>query len=155
MSRCPTIPWLTSSFARRCREVAAATPGCWSTDFTLFRSSSQGRVRSSQVPCQPFVPMPCSQTPVGPPHLALSVFRFCPPVCRPGRPQRFILSRLNHTACALTVYASCRPLGRRRKTRFRWRAKPCRMGFYIPIELVWRVSLWRSPLPGLFLARSG
>jgi len=31
------------------------------------------------------------------------------------------LSRLYHTASVMAVYASCRPLGRLRKTRFRWR----------------------------------
>src|SRR5688572_6437094 len=63
------------------------------------------------------------------------------------------LSKLNHTAFALAVYASCRPLGRRRKTRFRWLAKPFRVGFFIPTEFVWRVSAVASPLPGFILAR--
>jgi hypothetical protein len=44
------------------------------------------------------------------------------------------LSKLNPTAFALAVYASCRPLGRRRKTRFRWLAKPCRVGLFMPTE---------------------
>ena len=63
------------------------------------------------------------------------------------------LSKLNHTAFALAVYASCRPLGRRRKTRFRWLAKPFRVGFLMPTEFVRRVSALASPLPGFILAR--
>ena len=31
-----------------------------------------------------------------------------------------MISELNRTASTLAVYASCRPLGRRRKTRFGW-----------------------------------
>ena len=42
---------------------------------------------------------------------------------------RVMLSGLNSTALVLTVYASSSPLRcRRRKTRFRWLAKPCRVG---------------------------
>jgi len=63
------------------------------------------------------------------------------------------LSGLNPTAFALAVYASCRPLGRRRKTRFRWLAKPFRVGFLIPTEFVRRVSAVASSLPGFILAR--
>jgi hypothetical protein len=42
---------------------------------------------------------------------------------------RVKLSRLNSTALVLAVYASSSPLRcRRRKTRFRWLARPCRVG---------------------------
>lgn len=46
-----------------------------------------------------------------------------------GSPLRS-LSRLMTTACTLAVYASQRPVaGPLRKTRFRWVANPCRVGF--------------------------
>src|SRR5271157_2354314 len=52
-----------------------------------------------------------------------------PPLCQRRRLQRVVLSRLNRTALALAVYASSSPLRcRRRKTRFRWLARPCRVG---------------------------
>src|ERR1700693_5965225 len=52
-----------------------------------------------------------------------------PPLCQRRRLQRVVLSRLNRTALALAIYASSSPLRcRRRKTRFRWLARPCRVG---------------------------
>ena len=76
-----------------------------------------------------------------------------PHITKSRTPEISLLTQLNHTAFALAVYASCRPHGRRRKTRFRWSAKPCRVGFLIPTEFVRRVSTVASPLPGLILAR--
>jgi hypothetical protein len=52
-----------------------------------------------------------------------------PPWRQQRRLQRVVLSRLNRTALALAVYASSSPLRCRRcKTRFRWLARPCRVG---------------------------
>ena len=94
--------------------------------------------------------LPCSKTPVGPPRQALHGVSVLPSHTGTSKaPATLCLSKLNHTAFALAVYASCRPLGRRRKTRFGWFAKPCPMGFFIPIEFVRRVSTIASPLPGL------
>ena len=71
-------------------------------------------------PENPTMPLPCSQIPAGPRRLAYLRRSGVAPVNSTSKaPARNILSRLNHTALAFTVYASCRPLGRRRKTRFR------------------------------------
>ena len=129
--------------------------GYCSTGLTLSSGVlSQGHLRFSQVSCESLVHLPCSQTPVGPPRQADYGVSVLPPHKRTTKaPAITGLSKLNHTAFALAVYASCRPLGRRRKTRFRWLAKPFRVGFYMPTEFVRRVSAVASPLPGLILAR--
>lgn len=112
---------------------------------------TRGHLRFSQVPCEPLVHLPCSQTPVGPPRQAMAAFRCCPRQQDGKDSSHTVLSRLYHTAFALAVYASCRPFERRRKTRFRWVANPCRMGFLMPIEFVRRVSAWRFPSPRAYL----
>jgi len=90
---------------------------------------SQGRLRFSQVPCEPLMHLPCSQTPAGPPRQANCGVSVLPSHKQTSKaPTITGLSKLNHTAFALTVYASCRPLGRRRKTRFRSLAKLFRTG---------------------------
>ena len=62
-------------------------------------------------------------------HLAGDGVPMLPPCCPRRRLPRVVLSRLNRTALALAVYASSSPLRcRRRKTRFRWLAGPCRVG---------------------------
>jgi len=62
-------------------------------------------------------------------HLADDGVPMLPPFCPRRRLPRVVLSRLNRTALALAVYASSSPLRcRRRKTRFRWLARPCRVG---------------------------
>jgi hypothetical protein len=62
-------------------------------------------------------------------HLATDGAPLLPPLCQRRGLQRVVLSGLNSTASALAVYASSSPLRcRRRKTRFRWLAKPCRVG---------------------------
>ena len=72
-------------------------------------------------------------------------------VLPPPRGQRRLrqqsISRLNHTASALAVYASCRHPWRRRKTRFRgWPTFPG--GILIPTEFRWRVlGLATRPSP--------
>ena len=67
-------------------------------------------------------------------------------------PGETLISWLNHTAFALAVYASCRPHGRLRKTRFRRFARPFRVSLSMPTEFARRVSVSASPLPGLVLA---
>ena len=54
----------------------------------------------------PTVRMPCSPTPVGPPRQAISARRYCLPLLSSRRLPRSPLTRLNHTACTLAVYAS-------------------------------------------------
>lgn len=50
----------------------------------------------------------------------ITAHRCCPPCHETVDPRRFChFSGLNRTALALAVYASCRPRGRRRKTRLR------------------------------------
>src|SRR5213078_2971625 len=66
---------------------------------------------------------------------------------------RVMLSRLNSTALALAVYASSSPLRcRRRKTRFRWLARPCRVGLAthrVPTKGFRDHSIIPSPFPEL------
>jgi hypothetical protein len=72
-------------------------------------------------PENPVMPLPCSQIPAGPRRLAC--LRRCgaaPANSTAKAPATNILSRLNPTALALAIYASCRPRGRLRKTHFRW-----------------------------------
>jgi len=89
------------------------------TGFILSGVVPKDEDGSHRFPGCPDVPLPCSWTPVGPnaPHrsgaLVLS------PLTKARRLQHECISRLDHTASVLAVYASCRPLGRRRKTRFR------------------------------------
>ena len=54
-----------------------------------------------------------------------AVLRCCSRCSDDESSSHFLISRLDDTALALAVYASCRPLGRLRKTRFRgWPAFP-------------------------------
>lgn len=53
----------------------------------------------------PIVLLPCSPTPVGPTHQAIRGAGTAPAVSTTKAPA-FVLSRLNHTASALAVYAS-------------------------------------------------
>ena len=53
----------------------------------------------------PIVLLPCSPTPVGPTHQAMQCVGAAPAVSTAKAPA-FVLSRLNHTASALAVYAS-------------------------------------------------
>jgi hypothetical protein len=53
----------------------------------------------------PIVLLPCSPTPVGPTHQAMQCVGAAPAVSTTKAPA-FVLSRLNHTASALAVYAS-------------------------------------------------
>ena len=90
----------------------------------------QGTCGSPKFPENPIVPMPCSRTPAEPRCLAFPAPRGCPPTTVRRGPQRpREISELYHTASALAVYASCRHLRRRRKTRFRGVANLSRVGF--------------------------
>jgi hypothetical protein len=60
----------------------------------------------------PIVLLPCSSTPVGPTHQAMRCVGAAPAVSTTKAPA-FVLSRLNHTASALAVYASQAGLPRR------------------------------------------
>ena len=73
----------------------------------------------------PIVPLPCSQTPAGPRRLAFPALGCCSRCSDDESSSDLIISRLYDMASALALYASCRPLGRLRKTRFRgWPAFP-------------------------------
>src|SRR5438477_7964472 len=55
----------------------------------------------------PVVNVPCSPTPVGPPRSATAALPCClPPNGKRRLPRQILISGLNHTACALAVYAS-------------------------------------------------
>jgi hypothetical protein len=143
------------AFARRRGEIATPTPGCCLTGLTLF------------------LPVPCPKDAFGSPKFPANPSCICPVLrLRPGLharlsrrfsvvlaqqegedPSDTSLSKLNHTAFALAVYASCRPLGRRRKTRFRWRINLPGGLFHAHRVHLESFTLSRSPLPGLLLAR--
>jgi hypothetical protein len=74
---------LDSSFFRspRVSGVPPAAPGRWSTGLASplrFFLSWRKSVGSLMFPENPFVRLPCSQTPVGSPRQALAAFRCCP-----------------------------------------------------------------------------
>ena len=78
------------------------------TRWRPLRYWSQDLVGSLMFPGNPLVPLPCSLTPVGPTSLTITGLRCCPrPHNNEGSSNTFI-SRLNHTALTLAVYASCR-----------------------------------------------
>lgn len=75
-----------------------------STRFRHFSAASRG---ISRVSVEPFVAMPCSQIPVGPQRLALSVSRCCPFLSiEEWTPTMWVISGFNRTALRLAVYAS-------------------------------------------------
>ena len=150
----PRYLGLISCFARRGEEIAATPPGCCSTGLTLCSGACpKDTFGSHKFPAIPSCIRPALRPRPSLHARLLAAFRCCPHAAKSRGPQRHhFLSWLNYTAFALAVYASCRPLGRRRKTRFGWFAKPSPMGFFIPIEFVRRVSTIASPLPGLLVA---
>jgi len=91
-------------------------PGLW----------SQGRVWVSHVPREPHCAFALFFDPGQTFAPSLPGARVLFPSVRQRKlQQRTVISRLIHTASALAVYASCRHLWRRRKTRFRgWPAFP-------------------------------
>src|SRR6201982_3729789 len=94
-------------------------------------------VGSLKFPGNPFMLLPCSQTPVGSPRLAhLRRFDSAPAVRTTKAPTLIIISRLNHTALAPAPYASCRHRCRLRNVRFRLGASLCQVGLfslYVPV----------------------
>ena len=114
---------------------------------------SQGRLRFSQVPCEPLVHLPCSQTPAGPPRQAIAAFRCCPRTARRRRPRRLsTFEAQSHGFCTgcLRFVPSSRTTTQNSLPVV---SQPFRMGFLIPTEFVRRVSTIASSLPGLILAR--
>ena len=108
---------------------------------------------SHRFPGCPHVPLPCSWTPVGPnaPHLYGALV--LSPLTKARRLQHECISRLDHTASVLAVYASCRPLGRRRKTRFRWVVSLSGWDCITHWATAGSFGLSASPPSGLFLSR--
>jgi len=82
-------------------------------------------------------------------HQAITVTRCCPRCSDDEGPSNIIVSRLNHAASALAVYASCRHCWRLRKTRFRPVASRYRVGLTTHRVAVKGFKLAPSPLPGL------
>ena len=123
-----------------------------------FRSSSRGNRRANARVlfdrCHPLLPVLCPKDAFGSPKFPANPSCICPVLrLRPGLHARLSrrfsvvlaqqegedpgdssLSKLNRTAFALAVYASCRPLGRRRKTRFRWLANLSGWAFSYPLS---------------------
>jgi len=90
----------------------------------------------------PLVPLPCSRTPAAPALLCHSRTQVLPPLRKTTKAAAFNrFSRLHHTASALAVYASSFGFPYTGKTRFRWVANPCRMGFE-PIGLQSEFHVW-------------
>ena len=78
----------------------------------------------------PGVCMPWADTPGEPRHQAYKAPRLLPSARPKTSAPRLSLSRLVTTAYTLAVYASQRRVTPTpRKTRFRWGASPCRVGF--------------------------
>jgi len=107
-SRCTTIPWSwLSGSLLAAGKPAAARLGCCQAGHPSG-VCSQDAVGSPLFPGNPQVLLSCSPTPAGPPRLAFTA-RWC---CSRGSDyessSHVIISRLNHTASALAVYASCR-----------------------------------------------
>ena len=111
---------------------------------------SSGDVRLSQVPMETSASLPCSQTPAVMPttHRTNAAALLLPLRLTTKASAKRNISGLNNTAFPLPVYASCRPLDRLRKTRFRLLVKLCRVGLShrfpskgfkerLPIPLSW------------------
>lgn len=106
----------------------------------------------------PYVHMPWAGTPGDPRRQAVAAPRMLPSAHPTTSAPRSGLSRLMTTACTLAVYASQRRVTPTlRKTRFRWVASPCRVGFGPtgPATKGFRFCLLHVPssLPRLGLAR--
>ena len=128
-------------------------------DFAMpasLRRSRHGDNETSQVPGPPSPHLPCSPTPSGPPCQAVSARRCCPRCLHDEGPSDHILSRLNHTASAVAVYASS-PGSPPANARL---ASGCRLRSaewdWLPTEWLRKVSnayFTLSPFPRLDLAR--
>ena len=111
------VPVLAPAFARTRPDAGHAAWGLWVLAAPCQLRTGDGRV--SQVPGEPSVPMPCSWTPVGPTHQALTMRRRGPRCLYDEGSRDDWLSGLDHTALALAVYASPGGFARTgRKTRF-------------------------------------
>jgi len=127
-------------------------PGFWSTGAPLTGSSSRTETtRPPKFPGSPGVHMPRSRTPVGRRGLA-----FRDPDARPSMrslafhfrnsvgPHEPNLTRLNHTACALAVYASPRRSPDVAQDSLRGGGQPPRRD-WVPAGLHREVSVWALP----------
>jgi len=97
-----------------------------------------GNDRASQVPGEPPVPMPCSQTPVGPPRQATSALRCgLPPLLRRRLPRHASFGALSHGLVTRCLRFAAWVTPGQRKTRFQLLAKLCRAGLatrWVPIR---------------------
>ena len=75
---------------------------------SMVRSLKEERIGYPKFPENPLMPLPCSQTPVGCPHQAVTVRPCGPRLSDDEGSNTVIISRLNHTALATAPYASCR-----------------------------------------------
>jgi hypothetical protein len=123
------------------------------TGFIRSGMSPKDQDGSHRFPGCPNVPLPCSWTPVGPNAPHLDGARVLSPLTKARRLQHECISRLDHTASVLAVYASCRPLGRRRKTRFRWVVSLSGWDCITHWATAGSFGLSASPPSGLFLSR--
>ena len=138
----------------RAGEIATRSPGCCLTGVTLCSGIwSQGRIRFSQVSCEPLVHLPCSQTPAGPPRQAMTAFRCCPRKQDDEGPNDYsTFGAQSHGFC--TGCLRFVPFSRTTtQNSLPVVSQPFRVGFLIPTEFVWRVSALASSLPALILAR--
>jgi hypothetical protein len=103
------------------------------TRFILPGTFLKDALGSSQVPKEPDRTFAMFSDPGRTSAPSLGGAPVLPPPFGQGRLQQHSISRLNRTALVLTVYASCRPRERLRKTRFRWVANLFRVGLYYPL----------------------
>jgi hypothetical protein len=103
------------------------------TRFILPGTMLKNVLGSSQVPKEPHRTSALFFDPGRTSTPSLRGASVLPPSFGQRRLQRHSISRLNRTALILTVYASCRPRERLRKTRFRWVANLFRVGLYYPL----------------------
>ena len=149
-----SLGWL-HFFARSARE--ARRPSAMGVSIRSPRSGvwSQGATDGS--PKFPAIPLclrpalrPRTDLHTRPYSVSVSSPIFCT-----SRTPTINISWLNHTASALTVYASCRPLGRRRKTRFRRLASLSGWAFPCPLSSYGEFRLSRGiPSPRAYLGAS-
>ena len=145
------------AFAHQRGEIAALTPGCLfnRSHPSLFRcSASRGRFRFSQVPCEPLVHSPWSQTSSGPPRQAGYGVSVLPPVITmPKAPEISSLTRLNTRLLhwLFTLHAAL--LGDDAKLTSGGLPNLAGWAFSCPLSSTGEFLLSLSPLPGLNLAR--
>ena len=119
----------------RAGEIATRSPGCClpvSPSVPAF--GPKDAFGSPKFPANPSCICPALRPRPGLHARRLRRFGFAPVSKTTKAPTTTALSELNPTAFALAVYASCRPLGRRRKTRFRWLANLSGWAFSYPLS---------------------